>query len=56
LFLISVGFVARFEGSIDFSSAFVDAIVDVDAIDMASFSVASFVLVRLDVVMVDDVL
>jgi hypothetical protein len=50
---VSRGFVERFDGSIDLSSAFVDAMVDLDVVDMASFSVTC---VRFEVFIVDDVM
>jgi hypothetical protein len=50
---ISTGFVERFDGSIVLSSAFVDAMVDVDVVDIASFSVTC---VRFEEFIVDDVL
>jgi hypothetical protein len=46
---VSVGFVYRFDGRIDLSKAFVDAIVDVDFVDMSSFSEFGFMLVRYEV-------
>jgi hypothetical protein len=46
-----MGFVYRFDGKMDLSNAFVDAIVDTDLMDMVSFSVAGFILVRSEVVM-----
>jgi hypothetical protein len=53
LLVVSAGFADRFDGSIDLSSAFVDAIVDVDVVDMASFSVT---YVRFGEPIVDDLL
>jgi hypothetical protein len=46
-----MGFVYRFDGKMDLSNALVDAIVDVDLMDMVSFSVAGFMLVRFEAVM-----
>jgi hypothetical protein len=51
LLRVSMGFVYRFDGKMDLSNAFVDAIVDIDLMDMVSFSVAGFILVRSEVVM-----
>jgi hypothetical protein len=46
-----MGFVYGFDGKMDLSNALVDAIVDVDLMDMVSFSVVGFMLVRFEVVM-----
>jgi hypothetical protein len=48
--------VYRFDGSIDLINATVDAIVDVDFVDMLSFSGIVLVLVRYEVVILNDVL
>jgi hypothetical protein len=52
--LMSAGFVYRLDGSSDLRRAFVDAMVDVDVMDTASFSVTGLMLVRLVEVIADD--
>jgi hypothetical protein len=51
---VSASFVYRLDGSSDFRRAFVDAMVDVDVIDIASFSMAWLMLVRLVEVIADN--
>jgi hypothetical protein len=56
LLRVTAGFVALFDGSIDLSSDFVEAIVDTDFIDRASFSGRVFMLDRGAELIVIDVL
>lgn len=43
IFPVSTGLLDRFDGSIDRSKDFVDAAVDVDLVDIASFSETEFI-------------
>jgi hypothetical protein len=54
LFLDSTGLIYRFEGSNDLSSAFVDAIVDVDLVDTASFSDMVLIVVCFEVLIAEE--
>jgi hypothetical protein len=54
LFLDSTGLIYRLEGSNDLSSAFVDAIVDVDLVDTASLSDMVLIVVCFEVLIAEE--